>query len=188
MSAPSSRGRKEDVFATHPIAQLLGIRLTSITKKRVRAQLPVKPQHMNRGGRVAGGVIMTFADLLGARGTVANLPPGARTTTLESKTNFFAAGEGPLLEAVSIPLHIGRTTMVWQTTVRNADGRVVAIVTQTQMVLPAHAPVSAQAGAAAAAVEPAGRSQGRARAAGTAGAARGRPRRINGTRVGARGQ
>ncbi len=124
-----------DVFASHPIAQLLGIRLQSITRKRVRAELPVTPQHMNRGGRVAGGVIMTFADLMGARGTVANLPPGARTTTLESKTNFFAAGEGPMLEAVSVPLHIGRTTMVWQTTVRNADGRRVAVVTQTQMVL-----------------------------------------------------
>ena len=126
-----------DVFASHPIAQLLGIRLQSITKKKVRAELPVRPQHMNRSGRVAGGVIMTFADLLGARGTVANLPPGARTTTLESKTNFFAAGEGPLMAAESVPLHVGRTTMVWQTTVRNADGRLVAIVTQTQMVLPA---------------------------------------------------
>ena len=101
--------------------------------------MPVVPGHMNRGGRVAGGVIMTFADLLGARGTVANLPPGARTTTLESKTNFFAAGEAPLLKAQSVPLHIGRTTMVWQTTVRNADGRLVAVVTQTQIVLPQRA-------------------------------------------------
>jgi hypothetical protein len=94
---------------------------------------------------------------MGARGTVANLPPGARTTTLESKTNFFAAGEGPLLKAVSIPLHIGRTTMVWQTTVRNADGRMVAVVTQTQMVLmprpatPAHPEPAARAPGAAAA-------------------------------------
>ena len=134
-----SRATKVDVFATHPIAQLLGIRLQSITKNRVRAELPVQPQHMNRGGRVAGGIIMTFADLMGARGTVANLPPGARTTTLESKTNFFAAGEGPVLKASSVPLHIGRTTMVWQTTIRNADGRMVAVVTQTQIVLPARA-------------------------------------------------
>lgn len=136
----SRRGTKrpaplQDVFANHPIARLLGIRLLGISRNRVRAELPVKPRHMNRGGRIAGGVIMTFADLLGARGTVANLPPGARTTTLESKTNFFAAGEGPLLHAISVPLHIGRTTMVWQTTVRNADGRMVAVVTQTQMVL-----------------------------------------------------
>jgi uncharacterized protein (TIGR00369 family) len=73
---------------------------------------------------------------MGATGTVANLPPDHRTTTLESKTNFFAAGTGPVLHAVSKPLHIGRTTMVWQTTIRNADKRLVAVVTQTQMVLP----------------------------------------------------
>jgi 1,4-dihydroxy-2-naphthoyl-CoA hydrolase len=146
MSGPvrKTAGPKQDVFANHPIAQLLGIRLKSITRKRVSAELPVVAGHMNRGGRVAGGVIMTFADLLGARGTVANLPPGARTTTLESKTNFFAAGEGPLLKAVSVPLHIGRTTMVWQTTVRNADGRLVAVVTQTQIVLPQRATQATQ--------------------------------------------
>jgi uncharacterized protein (TIGR00369 family) len=176
-----------DVFATHPIARLLGIRLSSITKKRVRAQLPVKPRHMNRGGRVAGGVIMTFADLLGARGTVANLPPGARTTTLESKTNFFAAGEGPMLEAVSIPLHIGRTTMVWQTTVRNADGRVVAIVTQTQMVLPARTAAPADVSRESAGIAPAGRARRSAASTGTARAPTSRTRRVNGSRVGGRG-
>ena len=85
--------------------------------------------------KLNGGAIMAFADVLGAVGTVANLPPGYRTTTLESKTNFFAAGTGPALSAVSIPLHIGRTTNVWQTTVKNPDGRTVAIVTQTQIVL-----------------------------------------------------
>jgi uncharacterized protein (TIGR00369 family) len=143
--AASEPAASQDIFANHPIARLLGIRLRSITRRRVRAELPVSPKLMNRGGRVAGGVIMTFADLMGARGTVANLPPGARTTTLESKTNFFAAGEGPLLKAVSVPLHIGRTTMVWQTTVRNADGRVVAVVTQTQMVLMPRAATPAQA-------------------------------------------
>jgi len=93
--------------------------------------------HINRSGRVNGGAIMAFADVMGAAGTVANLPPGHRTGTLESKTNFFRAGEGPVLRAVSVPLHIGRTTMVWQTTVRNADRGVVAIVTQTQIVIPA---------------------------------------------------
>ena len=83
-----------------------------------------------------GGAIMAFADVLGATGTIANLSPGYRTGTLESKTNFFASGAGPALFAVSIPLHIGRTTMVWQTTIKNPDGRTVAIVTQTQIVLP----------------------------------------------------
>ena len=118
------------------MARNLGVRLVSVTKKRVTAEMPVRPRHLNRSGRVNGGALMAFADALGATGTVANLPPGHRTTTLESKTNFFAAGEGPVLKAVAIPLHIGRTTMVWQTTIRNADRKLVAVVTQTQIVLP----------------------------------------------------
>jgi 1,4-dihydroxy-2-naphthoyl-CoA hydrolase len=118
------------------MARTLGVRLVALSRMRVRAEMPVKPLHLNRSGRVNGGAIMAFADALGATGTVANLPPGHRTTTLESKTNFFAAGEEPLLTAVAVPLHIGRMTMVWQTTVKNSDGRTVAIVTQTQMVIP----------------------------------------------------
>jgi uncharacterized protein (TIGR00369 family) len=73
---------------------------------------------------------------MGAAGAVANRPPGYRGGTIESKTNFFAAGTGPVLSAVSIPLHIGRTTTVWQTTITNPDGRMVAIVTQTQIMIP----------------------------------------------------
>ena len=118
------------------MAQTLGVRLKSVTRKRVIAEMPVDQRHLNRSGRVNGGALMAFADVLGATGTVANLPAGHRTTTLESKTNFFAAGEGPVLNAVSKPLHIGRTTMVWQTTIRNADRRLVAVITQTQIVLP----------------------------------------------------
>jgi len=117
----------------------LGVRLISLTKKRVVAEMRVTRMHINRSGRVNGGAIMAFADVMGAAGTVANLPHGHRTGTLESKTNFFRAGEGPALRAVSVPLHIGRTTMVWQTTVRNPGGGVVAIVTQTQIVIPATA-------------------------------------------------
>ena len=129
-------GRAHTVVSEGGMAKNLGVRLISVTKKRVMAEMPVRPRHLNRSGRVNGGALMAFADALGATGTVANLPPGHRTTTLESKTNFFAAGEGPVLKAVSKPLHIGRTTMVWQTTIRNADKRLVAVVTQTQMVLP----------------------------------------------------
>ena len=117
----------------------LGVRLVSLTRKKVVADMRVKRMHINRAGRVNGGALMAFADVMGAAGTVANLPPGHRTGTLESKTNFFRAGAGPVLRAVSIPLHIGRTTMVWQTTIRNADGSVAAIVTQTQIVIPARA-------------------------------------------------
>ena len=118
------------------MAAKLGIRIISLTPKKVTAELTIRKFHLNRNGRVNGGAIMAFADAVGATGTVANLPAGHRTSTLESKTNFFAAGEGPVLTAVSIPLHIGRTTMVWQTTVRNPDGRSVAMVTQTQIVIP----------------------------------------------------
>jgi 1,4-dihydroxy-2-naphthoyl-CoA hydrolase len=115
----------------------LGVRLVSISKRKVVAEMRVKPMHINRSGRVNGGALMAFADVVGAAGTVHNLPPNHRTGTLESKTNFFRAGEGPVLRAISVPLHIGRTTMVWQTTIRNPDGKVAAIVTQTQIVLPA---------------------------------------------------
>jgi 1,4-dihydroxy-2-naphthoyl-CoA hydrolase len=118
------------------MAAKLGVRIISLTAKKVTAELTIRKFHLNRNGRVNGGAIMTFADAVGATGTVANLPAGHRTSTLESKTNFFAGGEGPVLTALSIPLHIGRTTMVWQTTVRNPDGRPVAMVTQTQIVIP----------------------------------------------------
>ena len=117
------------------VARTLGMKVLSVTPKRVVAEMPIDERHMNRNGRVNGGALMAFADAMGAVGTVANLPPGYLTTTLESKTNFFAAGAAPVIKAVSKPLHIGRTTNVWQTTMKNADGRVVAIVTQTQIIL-----------------------------------------------------
>ena len=116
----------------------LGMKLVSIGKKKVVAEMVIKDQHRNWNGRVNGGAIMSLADATGAAGAVANMPPGHRGGTLESKTNFFAAGQGPILRAVAIPLHIGRTTSVWQTTITNSgDGSRVAIVTQTQMSLPA---------------------------------------------------
>lgn len=124
------------------VARTLGMQIVSVTKKRVVAEMPIDDRHMNRNGRVNGGAIMAFADAMGAVGTIANLPAGFFTTTLESKTNFFAAGAGPKLHAVSKPLHVGRSTNVWQTRITNDDGKLVAVVTQTQMVLhprpPAH--------------------------------------------------
>jgi uncharacterized protein (TIGR00369 family) len=119
------------------MCRALEVRLTRLSRKVLEAEMTVNEDHINRSGRVNGGVLMAFADVLGAIGTVANLPEGHRTTTLESKTNFFAAGTGPRLKAKTVPLHIGRTTMVWQTTVSNRDGTRVAIVTQTQIVIPA---------------------------------------------------
>jgi uncharacterized protein (TIGR00369 family) len=135
---PRAARRRPKAFQgqPHAIVRLLGIRFDAVTRRRIAARMRVRPMHLNRSGRVNGGIIMAFADVLGAAGTIANLPPGFRTSTLESKTNFFAAGRAPFLHGVSVPLHIGRSTMVWQTTVRNDDGTRVAIVTQTQIVLP----------------------------------------------------
>lgn len=131
------RAVRESPVLQGGMARALGVRLVSLTKKKVVAEMDVTPMHLNRSGRVAGGAIMAFADVVGATGAVFNLPPGHRSGTIESKSNFFAAGKGPVLKAVSIPLHFGRTTTVWQTTVKNGDGRVAAIVTQTQIVIPA---------------------------------------------------
>jgi 1,4-dihydroxy-2-naphthoyl-CoA hydrolase len=117
--------------------QALGMRVTSFTRKKVLGEMAITPLHLNLNGRVNGGAIMAFADALGAVGAVAHRPPGYRGGTIESKTNFFTAGVGPVLSAVCVPLHIGRTTSVWQTTIKNADGSVVAMVTQTQISVPA---------------------------------------------------
>jgi 1,4-dihydroxy-2-naphthoyl-CoA hydrolase len=138
---PMKRASAARAAAVSPVMnggmpRALGIRIVSLTRKKVVGEMPIKPMHVNNSGSVNGGAIMAFADVLGAAGAVANRPPGHRGGTIESKTNFFAAGTGPVLSAVSIPLHIGRTTTVWQTTISNPDGRVVAIVTQTQIMLP----------------------------------------------------
>jgi uncharacterized protein (TIGR00369 family) len=102
------------------------------------ASLLVRPDLCTTGNVCHGGALMAFADTVGAVGTVANLAPGARTTTIESKTNFMgAAPVNTRIASESVPLHRGRTTQVWQTTIRSEDGKLVAVVTQTQMVLPA---------------------------------------------------
>ena len=119
------------------LPRAMGVKITLASKKKILAELPVKPIVLNRNARANGGALMAFADCVGAAGTVMNLPEGYLTTTLESKTNFLGAGVGPILKAVSIPLHVGRTTMVWQTTIRNSgDNSRVAIITQTQIVIP----------------------------------------------------
>ena len=119
-----------------PFAELMGIEFTHAAPDRVVAELPVREALCTRPAVLHGGAIMAFADTLGATGTILNLPDGAGTTTIESKTNFFAAipvGETAYAEAT--PLHRGRTTMVWQTKITRADGRLCALVTQTQLVL-----------------------------------------------------
>lgn len=115
----------------------MGVKITRATRKSIHGELPVTPLILNRNNRANGGALMAYADCLGAAGAVMNLPEGYWTTTLESKTNFFVAGVGPVLKAVSKGLHVGRTTMVWETTIRNsADNSRVAVITQTQMVIP----------------------------------------------------
>ncbi len=115
----------------------IGLRITGAAPDRVTAEI-----HVSRGlctvpGVMHGGAVMALADTLGGVATMLNLQPGYGTTTIESKTNFFASGLGPYITGICIPLHIGRTTSVWQTTVQNVEGRTIAIVTQTQMSLPA---------------------------------------------------
>ena len=121
-----------------PFAKLLGLELVTITPERVEAQLRVREELCTRPAVLHGGAVMALADTLGAIATVANLTQGATTTTIESKTNFFAAiPVGDTVRAECTPLHRGRTTMVWQTKIMRSDGRVAALVIQTQMVIPA---------------------------------------------------
>ena len=118
------------------MARMLGFEITGLAPRKVTARMKLKPRHLNGNGRVNGGAIMAFADLLGAIGAAMHRPAGYRGGTLESKTNFFSAGSGDAIGAVCVPLHIGRTTSVWQTTVTDTEGRTIAMVTQTQMALP----------------------------------------------------
>jgi len=117
------------------LPELLGLRFVEATRDRLVAELTVRPDLTTIGGRLHGGTIMALADTVGATATIVNLPPGAGTTTLESKTNFFAGVSEGIVRAEATPLHRGRTTQVWQTRVTDASGRLLAQVTQTQMVL-----------------------------------------------------
>lgn len=115
---------------------LMGVRITELAPERVLATMDVRPDLCTSGGILHGGAYMAFADTLGAVGTVVNLPAGKRTTTTDSSTKFISGARvGTVVTGESIALHRGRTTMVWQTSVRNAEGKLCAVVTQTQLVL-----------------------------------------------------
>ena len=119
-----------------PFAQLLGIRFLSATPERITAEMVVRDELCTRPAVLHGGALMAFADTLGACATVLNLPEGANTTTIESKTNFLAAAAvGTTVAGECVALHRGRRTMVWQTRVSAAEGRLLAVVIQTQLVL-----------------------------------------------------
>jgi len=119
-----------------PFAALLGIEFVSAATDRIVARMTVREDLCTRPAVLHGGAIMAFADTLGAVGTIANLPEGAATTTIESKTNFVApAPAGTQIIGEATPLHRGRRTMIWHTRVTNPEGRLLALVTQTQLVL-----------------------------------------------------
>ncbi|MGH7321063.1 MAG: PaaI family thioesterase [Candidatus Rokuibacteriota bacterium] len=121
---------------TLPFAKLLGIEFVSASPEKIVAELTVREDLCTHPAVLHGGAIMAFADTLGAVGTVVNLPEGAGTTTIESKTNFVApAPVGTRVRGESIPVHRGKRTMIWQTRISTPEGRLVALVTQTQLVL-----------------------------------------------------
>jgi len=119
-----------------PFADFMGMRITHVSPDKVEGELVVREEIENRFGVLHGGAVMALADNLGGTATMANLPDGARTATIESKTNFFAGIPiGDTARAECTPLHRGRTTMVWQTRITRNDGRLCALVTQTQLVI-----------------------------------------------------
>src|ERR1044071_7062944 len=117
------------------LGEVLGIRFVETAKDRVVTELTIRDELRTVGGALHGGTLMAFADTVGAAAPIVNLPAGAGTTTLESKTNFFAAGRAGVVRAESTPLHRGKRTMVWQTKVTDDSGRMLSLTTQTQMVL-----------------------------------------------------
>jgi len=117
------------------LGDLLGIELVEASPERVVARLVIRDALRTVGGSLHGGTLMALADTIGAVATVLNLPPGATTATLESKTNFFAAGRSGTVRAESTPLHRGKRTMVWQTRITDEAGRMLSLTIQTQMVL-----------------------------------------------------
>ena len=119
-----------------PFAELLGIEFVSASPDNIVAEMIVREDLCTRPAVLHGGAVMAFADTLGAVGTILNLPEGAGTTTIESKTNFVApAPAGTRVIGEATPIHRGRRTMIWQTRVSTPEGRLVALVTQTQLVL-----------------------------------------------------
>jgi 1,4-dihydroxy-2-naphthoyl-CoA hydrolase len=121
-----------------PFSNLMGVEILEREKDRVVGRMLVRDDLCTAGGILHGGAYMAFADALGAIGGVLNLAPGTRTTTLESKTNFLrGAPVGSTVTGEATPLHVGRRSSVWTTRITNAEGKLLAIVTQTQMTVEA---------------------------------------------------
>lgn len=121
-----------------PFARMIGVTMTLATKDRLEAELLVTPDHCTIPATMHGGAMMAFADNMGGCGAFLNMPEGMMTTTVESKTNFLRpVPVGQKALAVTTPVHIGRTLQIWKTEICREDGKVAAIVTQTQMILKA---------------------------------------------------
>lgn len=119
-----------------PFSNLMGVEIVERTREKVVGRLLVREDLCTAGGILHGGAFMAFADALGAIGGVMNLAPGARTTTLESKTNFLGSAKvGTTVTGEATPLHVGRRSSVWQTRITNDDNRLLALVIQTQMTI-----------------------------------------------------
>ena len=115
---------------------LMGVRIVTLTPELVVAEMDVRPDLCTAGGILHGGAYMAFADTLGAIGTVLNMPEGKRTTTTDSSTKFIGAAKvNTTVVGECSALHRGRTTMVWQTSIKSAEGKLCAVVTQTQLIL-----------------------------------------------------
>jgi 1,4-dihydroxy-2-naphthoyl-CoA hydrolase len=132
---PPSHADSAALLALMPFAGVCGIEITGARPDEVTGVMPWTPEGCTAGGVMHGGAVMTLADSLGAVCAFLNLPEGAATSTIESKTNFFRAVRAGAAHAATHPLHIGRTTIVVQTDVTDDEGRRVAQVTQTQAVL-----------------------------------------------------
>ena len=121
-----------------PFVKLMGVKIISRTAERSESELYIREDLCNRRGVIHGGALMGWADTMGGMTASAALTNGQRTATIESKTNFFVPIlKGDTAHAVCTPLHSGRTTIVLQTNITRGDGKLAAIVTQTQIVLPA---------------------------------------------------
>lgn len=134
-TSPDDATAAGDVVALMPFSQLLGVRLEEATSARVVGTLAWAPERCTAGGLMHGGALMSLADSLGGLSAFLNLPDGASTSTIESKTNFFRPVSRGLVRGTTTPVHIGRSTVVLETRLRDDDGRAVALVIQTQSVL-----------------------------------------------------
>jgi 1,4-dihydroxy-2-naphthoyl-CoA hydrolase len=133
---PADERRIQAIAAAQPpFAKMMGIQVIEASRDKVVAEIVVREELTNRNGGLHGGAVMGIADNMGGTATFLNMPVGTGTTTIESKTNFFAAvPAGDTIRAECTPLHRGRTTMVWQTRIIRGDGRLAAIVIQTQLI------------------------------------------------------